>query len=190
MNLTEFITKYSGQEVKYQPTGLGGQCEDLANQYVTEVLGLPAFTLNAVDAYSGGHDPAHYQVVANTPSNFPPPGDIVIWGGPNLQVGTNQYGHIAICVQATPDAFVSFDQNWPEGSSAHEQQHSYVAVLGWLHPLAAPPPSPPPVGHHTPAEYQAAARVAHVDGLAHGIAVADCPAAWAKIVAYVKAQGG
>jgi hypothetical protein len=68
-------------------------------------------------------------------------GDVVIWG---TTIG--QYGHIAICKEATKDSLTSFDQNWPVNVDSngnglgvcHFQTHNYNGVLGWLRPERLP----------------------------------------------------
>jgi len=50
-------------------------------------------------------------------------------------VWTGNWGHIAIYYEGDVNSFVSFDQNFPTGSSCHLQGHDYQNVLGWLHPL-------------------------------------------------------
>jgi regulator of replication initiation timing len=51
----------------------------------------------------------------------------MIWGG-------TSYGHIGIFVEGDVNSFKSFDQNYPIGSPAHIQGHTYANVLGWLRP--------------------------------------------------------
>jgi hypothetical protein len=110
---------------------------DLAQKYNRDVVGATypeqRLTGNAVDIWTGenggGFPAALYTKIANTPTNFPNEGDIVIWG---TKIG--QYGHIAVCQSADVNKFTSFDQNWPERSCSHSQPHDYTGVLGWLRP--------------------------------------------------------
>src|SRR5690349_19255194 len=127
MTLQQFIATYTGKPIDVDHV-YGPQCVDLANAYARDVLGAPLFAGNAVDIFSMFPTTAYTRAV-NTPSNFPAPGDIIIWGGPNATVGTTEYGHIAVCITSTIAAFTSFDQNWPEGSVCHAQPHTYDAVL-------------------------------------------------------------
>jgi hypothetical protein len=171
MTLETFLATYTGHDVDYDHA-YGAQCMDLANQYVTEVLGLPALAGNAIDTFRAT---AGFAPIVNTAHNAPAPGDVVVWGGPNASVGTSQYGHIAICVDATPQTFHSFDQNWPEGSAPHIQEHSYTAVLGWLHPIRATAGEPPvpPLPATTPAPATAAAAIAVLTR--HAAALTEAP---------------
>jgi hypothetical protein len=125
----DFAARYLGQRVT-SPGGLGGECVDLANLWVAQSWGLPHQFRNAVDWAS---DPllAHpWQ--ANTPTNAPMPGSLVVWGK-NSQVGTGVNGHIAIALDADANHLVTLDQNWG-AQVVTLQMHSYEGVLGWLKP--------------------------------------------------------
>jgi len=77
----------------------------------------------------------NFALIRNTALNAPKNGDIVWWGFyPGV---TGLAGHVAICVGdgANVNNFISFDQNYPTGSSCHRQLHNYKGVLGWWHPL-------------------------------------------------------
>jgi hypothetical protein len=130
MTLAEFIATHNGKYLDYD--GLyGAQCVDLIDYYCRDVLGIPIVWANAIDWY--GQDATFEQWIPNVwgdQSNFPLPGDIIVWGK-DAVVGTGVFGHIGICVTATGVAFRSFDQNWPPGSPCHSQPHSYHGVIGW-----------------------------------------------------------
>ena len=124
MNFSEFIAKYNGRfvEVAGTPNALN-QCTDLANAYISEVLGLPIIEwTNAVDFPSKVGD--KYDYILSTPTNIPQEGDLIIW--------RPSPGHIAIFREGNINRFSSFDQNFPIGSSCHIQEHTYVNVIGWL----------------------------------------------------------
>src|SRR3990167_4325406 len=139
MTLSGFIGKYDGRGIDYDGKW-GFQCVDTYRQYVKEVL--EAKQSPAVEGAKDIWDTYLTEVftrTANKPDNAPKPGDVVIWG---TQLG--QYGHIGICTEADTNNFTSFDQNYPIGSVCHLQKHTYVGVLGWLHPkgISTPPVVP------------------------------------------------
>jgi len=128
MTHQNFINKWDGKACDWDKY-FGYQCVDLAHQYAVEVNerdipNAPA----AKDLWK--KDIPGYTKIANTPTNVPQQGDIIIWG---TEVGA--YGHIAIFDHGDASSFVSFDQNWPVNSVCHLQNHSYKGVLGWLRPL-------------------------------------------------------
>lgn len=129
MNLTEFIQKYSGEYINFDAV-YGPQCMDLYRMYVKEVLCLPQSAPVAVAADVWRRYPAaHYTRIINTPTNYPTPGDIVIWSrwyGPA--------GHIAIAVTADSKGLICFSQNDPTGERAGLRRYGYRSVYGWLHP--------------------------------------------------------
>lgn len=136
MTFTEFLSKYNGKYVEAGGSANAlNQCVDLANQYIEEVLGLPKILwTNAIDFPKKAG--SNYEWIPNTPTGVPHEGDLIIWGG-------NQYGHIAIFIEGNVNSFKSFDENWPTGSPAHVQGHTYVNVLGWLRfkkPVVTPAP--------------------------------------------------
>jgi len=109
----------------------GSQCVDLVESYLTNFLRMPAWPGNAID-FSRGHYPG-WVWVPNTPSNFPIAGDVVVWGGPNVEVGTTAFGHCAIALAASPNTLLVLSQNWPPGSPTLLKLMDYRAVLGWQH---------------------------------------------------------
>lgn len=131
MNVAEFFVAYAGLFVDFDGAD-GPQCVDLAQYYNRDVIGGPPLTGNACDIWAT-YPRAFYSEVTNTPANFPALGDVVIWSG----VLNGGFGHIAIASSGDGSSFISFDQNWPEGSACHFQQHDYSYVLGWLVPIAS-----------------------------------------------------
>lgn len=129
MNFDEFIKKYEGKFVEYHSYGTGAQnqCVDLANAYITEVLGLKAIIgTNAQDFPSkAGND---YDWIVNTPKGLPLKGDIMIFRS------ADGVGHISIFIEGNLNLFTSFDQNYPTGSPCKKVRHNYRNVIGWLHP--------------------------------------------------------
>lgn len=135
MTLNEFITKYSGQTKGY-PTDSSykGECLSIVKLYIQEKYGFPAPPSGSNSAYGYWSNFPHplsnyFTKIANSPTNFPKQGDIVIW---NTKVG-NGYGHIAIVTKADQNSFESFEQNWG-GKHAHLVTHNYQNVVGWLTP--------------------------------------------------------
>jgi hypothetical protein len=128
MTFTEFLAKYNGKYVEVAGSpGAENQCVDLSNAYIRDVLGLPIIEwTNAID-FPSKADPSKYDYIKNTPTGVPQEGDIMIWGG-------TSYGHIGVFVEGDANTFRSFDQNYPLGSPAHIQGHTYSNVLGWLRP--------------------------------------------------------
>lgn len=129
MTLNTFITKYNGKKVEYHSYSSGAlyQCVDLANQYITEVLGLPAIIgTNAQDFPTKRGQ--NYDWILNTPTGVPSPGDLVIFKSPD------NVGHISIFIEGDANSFKSFDQNYPSGSPSKIVTHNYNNVIGWMHP--------------------------------------------------------
>ena len=129
-----FFDKFNGQYINFDLC-CGCQCVDLAQEYNRDVVGAVNQTLtgNAKDIWTPGNYPAEYYTpIANTATNFPNQGDIVIWDGGGI---ISEYGHIAVCQSADVNSLTTFDQNWQEGSSCQTVHHpDYTKVLGWLRP--------------------------------------------------------
>jgi hypothetical protein len=141
ITLDQFVAKYDGVRIT-APGGIGGQCVDLANEYILEVFGFPHEWKNAVEWF--GFDPAHFDWVHNNPADLnqiPPRGSIMVWAA---AAWNGNLGHIDVVLSAGPQNFVGFDQNWPLGANAHHVTHGYAGVLGWGVPKASPPPAPAP----------------------------------------------
>lgn len=102
---------------------------NLSNLWLTS-LGRPAHQGNAgglMDAVRAGTYP-HLRWVENTPTGVPPRGSLVVWGySPDLPEG-----HVDVFLWGDAVDFVGFDQNWPEGSPCHQQDHGYEGVAGWI----------------------------------------------------------
>jgi hypothetical protein len=128
MTALDFFNKYNGRGIDFDHF-YGYQCMDLAEQYNQEVVGAPRLGGNAADVWNN-YPRTFYTKIANSPTNVPQLGDIVIWSK-----ALNGFGHIAVCKDGNVNAFTSFDQNWPLNSYCHFQTHNYNYVLGWLRPL-------------------------------------------------------
>lgn len=129
--LQEFIDKYNGKFVEYHSYSPAAkfQCTDLANQYIVEVLNLQAIIgTNAQDFPSKA---VGFEVILNTPTGIPSPGDLVIFKS------SDGVGHISIFVSGNASLFTSFDQNYPTGSPCKLVNHNYWNVISWLHSKGA-----------------------------------------------------
>lgn len=134
MTLLDFVRAHYGKYVEWDQNP-GKQCTDLVEMYHHQVVDPSAGPLggNAIDFWTGDHS-GHYKKVSNTPSNYPSPGDIIVWHEfPAL--GISQYGHTAVVLDADADTLLTYDQNWPDGSPPGVVLHQdYSGVAGWLHP--------------------------------------------------------
>jgi hypothetical protein len=103
------------------------ECVDGANTWAW-VIGIEQHVGNANELdYSADCD-----WVANEPTNFPVPGDIVVWTGWPADV---RYGHIAEALWGCSEFRLrTLDVNWPDGSGYRVNIHSYEGVKGWWHP--------------------------------------------------------
>lgn len=138
----QFFGKYDSKGIDFD-LYYGFQCMDLYRQFVKECFGFPQSppVQGAVDVWTT-YLTEYFDKIENSPTNCPIKGDIIIWS-----TGVGAWGHIAICKDATPTEFTSFDQNWPVGSLCHFQKHNYTNVLGWLRVKTiepTPEPTPPP----------------------------------------------
>lgn len=110
-----------------------------------ELLGLPLVYGNAVDMYDNAPD-SDYIKTLNEDTNFPAPGDIIIWHQ-DPRVGTNQYGHVAVVVTADVNSVTVIEQNSPHGHAVRiHQVPNYAGCTGWLHPRVLDVPVAIPSG--------------------------------------------
>jgi hypothetical protein len=70
-------------------------------------------------------------VILNTPTNYPEPGNVVVWG-PYLPLGIGPDGHCAIAILADARWMLTFDQNYPLGHPCAVMVHGYGGVKGWM----------------------------------------------------------
>ena len=134
--LNEFIKQYNGvPNVGDTPENMG-QCVGLIEKYL-DYLGLntPHLWGNAKDLLANA-DKTKLDVITNTPTGFPLPGDIMVfdetWGA--------GFGHTGVVVKADVNSFDLFEQNNPAGSAPKILHHDHYVnannkgVIGWLHP--------------------------------------------------------
>lgn len=144
MNWAQFMDKWRWSKADYDGV-YGAQCVDLFNYYNRDVVGAPFYWCDgAADLWNNipiGH---FYERIENTPDGVPQPGDVVIWRANGKLTGPA--GHVAIATgRGDINNFQSFDENWPLGSAAHEQWHTYDDVIGWFRPIdQSPAPVTPP----------------------------------------------
>ena len=129
-SLLSFVQRWRGQ-VCNVPGGAGGQCVDLANQYLQDVWKANPRRLNAVD-WSRTVLPG-MTWTPNSPTNTPPAYALVVWGK-NAKDEIGPFGHIAVAIYGEVMQFLSFDQNWPSGAPCALVVHDYNGVLGWHRP--------------------------------------------------------
>lgn len=135
MTLQEFIDLNAGQYVNFD-TMYGPQCMDLYRKYVQDVLGFnQSKPVRNAAAVWYNYPLALYERIANGPTNYPQPGDIVIW---SKWYSRSLTGHIAICVDAGDSWLTCFSQNDPGGTPAMLKEYGYRHVLGWLRPKVDP----------------------------------------------------
>lgn len=135
LTLDQFITKYMGRYIDWDGW-YGAQCVDLMRFYQRDVLGVTPQSIPAAGSakqifQNFPYNNATFAKIDNTPTNIPQKGDIIFWG---TYLGvTGWAGHVAVYTGGDLYNIISFDQNWPTGTSCHLQKHSYKGVLGWLH---------------------------------------------------------
>lgn len=126
VDLAPFISKYLGVADTGNTPINKGQCVGLIEEWLS-TNNKPAIWANAKDLLDAA-DRKYYKKVANIPTNFPPPGAIVCWGG----VWGGGFGHTAVVVAANVHLLVVFEQNDPTGSPPVVATHNYNGVQGWL----------------------------------------------------------
>lgn len=132
-DLQGFVNTYNGKFLTITGPD-AGQCTAIAHRW-EQLCGKPLVYGNAIDTYANAG--ADYDKIANTPTNVPEPGDILVWGQ-NSSVGTGSVGHTAVFVSGDQYSFNSFDQNWPTGSVCKIVHHDYRGVIGWFRPKGQP----------------------------------------------------
>lgn len=113
----------------------GNQCFDLFQYYNRDVVG-GGFVFGAVASDIWDTYPTNlYNKVANTATNIPPKGAVIIW----KKTLNGGFGHVGIASgSANVNNFEAFEQNDPTGSYPHLKTYSYANVFGWLVPNGDP----------------------------------------------------
>lgn len=132
--ITEWLNKAVGETFDGDGQN-GAQCKDFANAYA-KWLEHPLKPSNAAETWSIKQDDFWLKIPFKS-GEKPNPGDIVIWDSWKQ----NEYGHIAVILDASADSFRSVDQNWKDsnleaGSEASIITHNYTdpQILGYLRP--------------------------------------------------------
>jgi len=144
MTLQEFIKKYEGKTVDFDKA-YGGQCQDLFNQYLVEVWGIPnpiqQFPVaSAYQNYGYAQNNPNFICVPNSPTAVPMAGDVMIWNQ-----GVGAHGHVGIFVEGDVMNFKSFEQNWNGVQKCRIVNHPYDHVTGWFRPKRNVPEEVKPV---------------------------------------------
>ncbi|OAE01849.1 CHAP domain-containing protein [Arthrobacter sp. OY3WO11] len=127
MNLDAFIAKYTGVPKVGNTPENTGECVGLSMVW-TASQKLPHTWGHAKDLLANA-DRKAFDVIANSPTNYPQPGDVLCmdrrWGG--------GYGHTGVVVRADVNTYTLFEQNNPKGSAPRVVAHpNYYGVQGWM----------------------------------------------------------
>ena len=151
MTLQEFIKKFDKKTVDFDGA-YGGQCVDLFNKYLVDVLGItnpiqqfPVASAYQIFGYAKNN--SSFVCIPNDPTAVPQAGDIMIWNQ-----GVGPHGHVGIFVEGDVMSFRSFEQNWNGVQKCIIVNHPYDHVTGWLRPKRnVPEVAPTPVYTPVPA---------------------------------------
>jgi hypothetical protein len=137
----KFVTQWTNHRVTTDgnfPRGNPAQCWDLVDRFGKDVVGCPILSTRpggnggAVDCYRLFITPLPRYYTRHAINTITPrKGDVVVWS----ELIASSEGHIAIYLYPTPSGFVSFDQNWVEGSGPTKVTHNWSHVLGFLRPI-------------------------------------------------------
>jgi CHAP domain-containing protein len=127
-HLAAFRRTVEGKFAVGNTAGNRGECVGLVEVWL-DFLGMPHVWGNAKDLLANAPLPP-YRVFLNQPTNFPEPGDVVVWG----DTWGGGYGHTGIAVTAAVMEMTIFQQNDPQGSTPHIKLYGYGGVKGWLRP--------------------------------------------------------
>lgn len=144
MNLQQFISTNNGEAVTYDNIKVNyGQCEQLVCLYWKELYGFNCPPIPY--AYLLWTNPTVLAAFEQIPIGQEQPGDVAVFGRSTL-INSPEAGHTDIVVQGqTGGGFLGFDSNWGTTATtnyqvisgvkypaAHEVQHTYSDVLGFL----------------------------------------------------------
>lgn len=133
MTLDEFVEKYNGKKIDYDGH-YGAQCVDVFRQYCKDVLAIPhtGGVVGAAELYTKYDtmplEQKYFERVPYKAGMLPEAGDVVVFGATQ----TNQYGHVAIVLDASSEAIAVFEQDGFAQDGAHVGSWSYRRVLGFL----------------------------------------------------------
>ena len=137
MTLKEFVEKYKGVAVDFDGA-YGAQCVDLVRKYMKEVWGFTRQPegVNGAEEFYFKHDRRPIQrelcnCAPYTGSMQPPVGALLVFKPSD----TNEFGHIAICLETTHKCLTVLEQdgvtnarNLKEGKP---QKGAYISVWGY-----------------------------------------------------------
>lgn len=141
MNLSQFISTYNGHAVTYDNIDDNlGQCEQLVCFYWEKVYGFKCPMIPAAkDLWTNPVVLANFDRI---PVGQEQAGDVGVFGASSA-INSPEFGHTDIVVNKTASGYTGFDSNWGGVTdkhpgrgygypAAHEVQHSYTDVLGFL----------------------------------------------------------
>ena len=133
MTLDEFVERYNGKKIDYDGS-YGAQCVDVFRQYCKDVLAIPhtGGVAGAAELFTKYEamplEQKYFERVPYKAGMLPEAGDVVVFGATQ----TNQYGHVAIVLEASAEAIAVFEQDGFAQGGAHVGSWSYRRVLGFL----------------------------------------------------------
>lgn len=133
MTLDEFVNIYNGKKIDYDGR-YGAQCVDVFRQYCKDVLAIPhtGRVVGAAELYTKYDtmplEQKYFERVPYKAGMLPEAGDVVVFGATQ----TNQYGHVAIVLDATTEEMSVFEQDGFKQTGAHVGSWNYARVLGFL----------------------------------------------------------
>ena len=138
MNIDQFVLLRFGRKVDVDGH-YGGQCTDLARDFLKQVLKLPPYVIPPVtwayqmyDNFPDGGD-ENFEKVKKTPTNFQERGCVVFWKPTPGIIG--EPGHVALCLSADIDSQLVFEQNWNGGlCEIRRDKYRGMEEMGWLRP--------------------------------------------------------
>jgi hypothetical protein len=133
MTTKEFVDKHIGLKVDFDGH-FGAQCVDLFRQFCLEVWNVPHLggVEGAKDLYLNYEKmptEVKYTIrIEYTGTNQPEEGDVVVF----RESASNKYGHVAVCLFATKNKIVTFEQDGFNQTGAKIGMWDYSRLLGWL----------------------------------------------------------
>ena len=133
MTLHEFVERYNGQKIDYDGH-YGAQCVDVFRQYCKDVLVIPhtGGVVGAAELFTKYEamplEQKYFERIPYKAGMQPEAGDVVVFGATQ----TNQYGHVAIVLDATAEEIAVFEQDGFTQDGAHVGSWNYARVLGFL----------------------------------------------------------
>ena len=133
MTLEQFVEAYNGKKVDYDGH-YGAQCVDLFRQYCKDVLEIPhtGGVVGAAELYTKYEamplERKYFERIPYKAGMQPEAGDAVIFAATKA----NQYGHVAIVLDASSEEIAVFEQDGFAQDGAHVASWNYARVLGFL----------------------------------------------------------